>query len=128
MKNSTYTYQEAIEKIATNLNLKRGDRYSQDWEYEVADSNRIKDFIDYYESNELDSVEKKILIKLILESYNDYVGENGCNLSFEKKLAEILKSEYVLYNDIIQSWSCEGEALEDSYYITAFIRKIAEGK
>ena len=125
MANSINTYREAVKKIAANLNLKGGDKHSQDWEYEVADPNRIEDFLEYYINNKLDTVEKRILIKLLLESYNDYVGEKGCNLDYTKKIKKILERERTLCEDIIQVWLCVGEELEDAFYITPAIREIA---
>ncbi len=125
MENLTNTYQEAIKKIAANLNLKY-DIHSQDWEYESADSNRIEEFLGYYINNKLNSIEKIILLKILLESYNDYVIEKGFNSYYSKKLKEILKNENALFKDIIKYWSCEGEELEDSFYITPFIREVAK--
>lgn len=126
MVNSISTYREAVKKIAANLNLKGDDKHSQDWEYEVADPNRIEDFLEFYVTNKLDTVEKRILIKLLLESYNDYVGEKGFNLDYTKKIKKILEKERILCEDIIQVWSCEGEKLEDAFYITSAIREIAK--
>ena len=98
---------------------------TQDWEYEVADPNRIEDFLEFYINNKLDTVEKRILIKLLLESYNDYVGEKGFNLDYTKKIKKILERERTLCEDIIQVWLCVGEELEDAFYITPAIREIA---
>ena len=73
MEKSMETYQKAVIKIALALNLEESNSHSQDCEYEAADSNRIRDFLEFYISNELNMAEKRILIKLLLESYNDYV-------------------------------------------------------
>ena len=97
MANSISTYREAVKKIAANLNLKGGDKHSQDWEYEVADPNKIEDFLKFYKNNKLDTVEKRILIKLLLESYNDYVGEKGFILDYTKNIKKILEKEKTLF-------------------------------
>lgn len=97
MANSISTYWEAVKKIAANLNLKGGDKHSQDWEYEVADPNKIEDFLKFYKNNKLDTVEKRILIKLLLESYNDYVGEKGFILDYTKNIKKILEKEKTLF-------------------------------
>lgn len=126
MANSISTYRKAIKKIAANLNLKDDDKHSQDWEYEVADPNRIEDFWQFYMNNKLDTVEKRIIIKLLLESYNDYIGENGFKLDYTKKIKKILEKEKTLCEDIIRVWSCEEEKLEDAFYITPIVREIAK--
>ena len=125
MKNLISEYQKEKERIAFDLKLKGGDKHSQDWEYEVADPNRLDEFLKFYLNNKLSPTEKRILIKLILESYNDYVGEKGFNIDYTKELTIILEKEKTLCKDIIKVWSCEGEELEDAYYITPIIRKIA---
>lgn len=33
-----------IERLAGDLNLSRGDKNTQDWEYEVADSKKLDEF------------------------------------------------------------------------------------
>ncbi len=126
MANSISTYREAVKKIVANLNLKGGDKHSQDWEYEAADPDRIEDFLKFYINNKLDAVEKRILVKLLLESYNDYVGENGFNLDYTKRIKKILEKEKALCEDIIRVWLCEGEELEDAFYITPVIREIVK--
>ena len=120
------TYQDAIKKITVNLDLKGCDNHSQDWEYEAADPNRIEDFLKYYVNNKLDTIEKRILVKLLLESYNDYVGEKGFSLDYTEKIKKIIKEDRELCGDIIHDWICEGEELEDAFYITPVIREIAK--
>ena len=124
MEKSMEIYQKAATKIALALNLEESNSHSQDWEYEVADSNRIGDFLEFYISNELNMAEKRILIKLLLESYNDYVEKKGFNSDYARKIKTILEKEKRLFEDIIQEWSCQEENLENSFYITPIIREI----
>lgn len=62
--------QEARKSLALKLNLNFDD-YMQDWEYEVADSNRILEFIEEYDKSETLEKEKQSLMEIILESSND---------------------------------------------------------
>ena len=124
MEKSMEIDQKAATKIALALNLEESNSHSQDWEYEVADSNRIGDFLEFYISNELNMAEKRILIKLLLESYNDYVEKKGFNSDYARKIKTILEKEKRLFEDIIQEWSCQEENLENSFYITPIIREI----
>ena len=124
MEKSMETYQKAVIKIALALNLEESNSHSQDWEYEAADSNRIGDFLEFYISNELNMAEKRILIKLLLESYNDYVEKKGFNSDYTRKIKTILEKEKRLFEDIILEWSCQEENLENSFYITPIIREI----
>lgn len=124
MQSQSYPTKESIETITKELNLKSPDIFIQDWECGVADSGRIQEFISYYNETALSSNEKIALIRLILESYNDYVAENGYCMSFSEKIKTILLREKPLFEDIINYWSCTGYAIEDSFRITPFMRKV----
>lgn len=63
-------------------------------------------------------------MRLILESYNDYVVENGYNSSFSEEIKKMLLEEKMLFGDIISYWSCMGYAIEDSFRITPFMREV----
>lgn len=115
---------KVIEKLAKELNLPKGDRFTQDWEYEVADSGKTGVFLEYYKNNKLNADEKQTLMRLILESYNDYVGESGYKDNFSNELRDILQKESTLYHDIIEDWACVGEDWEDCFAITPLIREI----
>lgn len=128
MVKSSCLYKNAIEKLSSDLKLNKGDQYTQDWEYEVSEMNKINEFIEYYKNTELNSIEKRILINIILESYNDYVGERGEDSYYSEILNQILKKDFILYKDIIQYWSCEGEELIDAFYLTPLMRKIIDIK
>lgn len=63
-------------------------------------------------------------MRLILESYNDYVYEFGYNSVFSNKLKQILLNEETLYGDIIDYWACGDDELEDCFAITSFMREL----
>lgn len=115
---------KVIEKLAKELNLPKGDRFTQDWEYEVADYGKTGVFLEYYKNNKLNADEKQTLMRLILESYNDYVGESGYKDNYSNELRDILQKESTLYHDIIEDWACVGEDWEDCFAITPLIREI----
>lgn len=115
-----------IERLAGDLNLSRGDKNTQDWEYEVADSKKLDEFLAYLTKNELNSNERQTLMQVILESYNDYVTEFGYNNDYSKKIKMIIQKDICIYKDIIWYWSCGEEELEDCFAITSFMRGINE--
>lgn len=126
MSNLNYPTKESIERLVKDLNLVKGDSFTQEWECEAADVNRIEDFLSYYESAKLNSNEKVTLMRLILESYNDYVCEFGYNAVFACKLKRILENEKTFFKDVIEYWSCGDEELEDCFAITSFMREIRD--
>ena len=113
----------AINKLTKDLNLKK-DEITQDWEYEMADARRISEFLQYYKENQLSPSEKKLLIQLLLESFNDYMGEFNYNLKYLGELKCIVKNDFEIYKDILDYWACGEDDLEDCFTITPFIREI----
>lgn len=121
-----YPTKDTINKLSKELNLPRQGKFMQDWEYEVADYKRLDDFIAFYKDNILNSNEKITLMKIILESYNDYVTILNENLGFTDKISQILLNESHLYLHIIEYWSCENEDLVDCFAISPMMRKIKD--
>lgn len=121
-----YATKNTIKRLARDLNLSRGDINTQDWEYEVADSKKLDEFLAYLTKNELNSNERQTLMQVILESYNDYVTEFGYNNDYSKKIKMIIQKDISIYKDIIWYWSCGEEDLEDCFAITSFMRGINE--
>lgn len=67
-----------------------------------------------------------MLIKLLLESYNDYVSQRGFDPYYSLAIKCLLKENRALFADIIQEWACEGAAEDDSFYISALVREAME--
>ena len=124
-----YPTAESIQKIAKDLNIKPPERYTQDWEYESADAERISEFIAYYKQNFLNTNEKITIMTLILSSYDDYINEYGENFDYSREIKQILLSESDLYLDIAKYWACEGEVFEDfedGFAITPFAKRVRD--
>ena len=113
-----------IAKLCKELKLKDINVYTQDFEYEAADASRIQDFLNYYKSRKLNHIEKSLLIKLILESYNDYFQSNANDAEkiWNSEIVPILSSEYLQHQDILDYWACGTEKLEDRFAITPLVR------
>lgn len=61
--------------IALRLQVTEG---GQDWPFEVADPDRVAEFLDFYEQGSLDEQERYLLMELIVASLEDYLqGEEG---------------------------------------------------
>ena len=113
-----------IAKLCKELKLKDINVHTQDFEYEAADASRIQDFLNYYKSRKLNHIEKSLLIKLILESNNDYFQSNANDAEkiWNSEIVPILSSEYLQHRDILDYWACGTEKLEDCFAITPLVR------
>ncbi|MEE7582347.1 MAG: hypothetical protein UDO63_03940 [Oscillospiraceae bacterium] len=110
-------------KMILDLHLEKPHPHCQDWEIEVANSNRIFEFINYFDTQPLNQYEVYFLIGVIIESYEDYL-KTGKNQEVEFKIKKYLQENFKLCKDIVEEYSCEGQPLEDCFFITPLIRSI----
>jgi len=116
---------EAIESLNEKLSLP-ATGIEQDWEVELADSNRVHEFISYYKKHPLTSDEKKALMSLILASYDDFLNEKDSNTGqFWNDIRQAIESDYDLLTELLDYWSLPDEDDSENWFkITPLIRKI----
>lgn len=96
-------------EVADFLNVKlalpaKGDE--QDWDIELANKDRVKEFTDYLNTAILTNEQKFALMSLIVASYEDLlVSKNKLYTPFWHKIGHILNSEKHLYQPIIDYWT-----------------------
>ena len=56
VKKNVRVTREAIEKLSRELKLLEPDEFSQDWQYEVADLNRLEEFVMFYFDEKLNNI------------------------------------------------------------------------
>jgi hypothetical protein len=116
---------EIIEQLSKELSLPYTG-IEQNWDIEMANSNRINDFLEYYQQNNL-SVDKKVAVmSLILASYEDFLNESDLAIDDRwDKIESMLKSKRVIFVDLINYWTLCNEVDEDNLFrITPLIRNI----
>ena len=127
MESLEYPTSESIEKLCEDLKLEKPDKYSQNWENEiVVNYSRIKEFIRYYRSNNLDDETKLTLMILIINSLNDFLGiRTQLNNEIWNELLDILLQENQVHMNTILYWAMEEEEeLEYVFPITPYIRVV----
>ena len=121
-----YPTGEAIEQLAARFGLPTGPDM-QDWEWEVADSNRIDEFLAAYETGGLSDDERFTLMEMILESFEE-IGREGIDLCADarwRRTMEALERNISLHAHSVWCWSClEAEGPEEMFHISRFIRQI----
>lgn len=127
MNELKYPSKETIKRLTTELRLEGANKYTQDWEYEVANVNQLPDYINFYKNSKLNLNEKSTLMRIILEAYNDYIIQENHEDVYRKSIKEFLKKDYFIHKDTILYWSCENEDLDDCFAITPLIRQIKDG-
>jgi len=118
-----YPTKEAIQSLARRLNLPY-DSFMQDWQWEVADPNRIDEFLKTYKSGDLTDDERFTLMETILESFESFEGEFLTHPSWNQVL-KLLGSNVDLHIYSVWYWSdLEAESNEDTWRIAPYMRKI----
>lgn len=113
---------EIIKKLSNKLSLPFLG-IEQDWCIEMANPERIDEFLIYYNQNDLVNDEKIALMSLIIASYDEFL--NKYNLEFDDKwsdIKKILNLKNMLFRDLMNYWSSNNE--HDIFRITPLIRDI----
>jgi hypothetical protein len=113
---------EAIAHINSSLHLPYTGT-EQDWDIEMANPDRVGEFIAYYQTASLSADEKMALMALILASYEDLLNEQQVHQDEQwPKIEAILKQEKKLYPELLSYWDVQGDMPDDQFKITPLIR------
>lgn len=116
---------EAIDKLAHRFNLPN-EPNMQDWEWEVADPQRINEFLAAYISEELTDNEKFTLMEIILQSFEDLNEPLESDSRWDKVLT-ILDQNIALHLNSVYYWSAlDTKDQEEQWRVTPFLRLIIE--
>lgn len=121
-----YPSKETICRLTKELGLVGATEYTQDWECEVANIDQLPKYITYYMTKQLNLNEKTTLMRIVLESYNDYIGMHYKKDEYGEIIKSLLESEYHIHQETIKHWSCGNDNIEDCYAITPFVRTIRD--
>lgn len=113
----------AIKKLAERFDLPNED-WMQDWEWQVADYERINEFLAAYENGELSDDEQFTLMETILESFRGS-GEVEKRSARWQKTVELLERNIELHLYTVCYWAClDDENLEDAWECAPAMRMI----
>ncbi|MES2058310.1 MAG: hypothetical protein V4564_20405 [Pseudomonadota bacterium] len=115
----------AIDALALRFDLPN-HHSMQDWEWEVADPNRLDDFIGAYQSGELNDDELFTLMEMIVQSFDNLGGAVSRDPRW-RTARDLLDTNIRIHAHTVWYWSCpEMDAAEEQWAITPFIRPIFE--
>jgi hypothetical protein len=97
---------DAIKRLNKLFNLPYMDgmQGTQDWEIELANSDRVQEFCDAYEREDLDSAEKQALMALIIASYDLYLEERTNDVFLWNKIAALIRKDFDLHKSTLLYW------------------------
>lgn len=120
---------KTINSLVKGLHLPVPGKFTQDWEYEVSDPKRIKEFIEYYIQKKLTTDEKFTLMMVIISSCDDAIIYGLFDEQLWKEVVDILLRDWEIHKETINYWSSDEEKdIEDCFVITPLIREVLEKK
>ena len=92
-------------QLALKLNLEFNDSM-QDWEWEVAEANRIQDFLDEYDKNVSSAKEKETPMEIILQCLEDFLEEENLPkfISYYPEVKSRLDKNFQIHKCTIAYW------------------------
>ncbi|OCG76734.1 hypothetical protein A9G42_07335 [Gilliamella sp. Nev6-6] len=118
-----------LKKLCHDLHLPSGDKFTQDWAYELPEQYRTEEWLDRYirayTHSTYSKTQKRILMTLILDVTNDLVssGISVSTLTINQAL-KLLLQDYHYHMELIEYWSLSDEPLADCFALTPEIRKL----
>lgn len=96
----------------------------QDWEWEVADPERIEEFLSLYEVGGLGEDERFALMEVLIQSFEDSARELTGDPGWERLLA-LLGRNLDVHRYSVWHWSAvEAAATEDVWRVSPFLRPL----
>ena len=128
MKEPT-AFDVAQRRLSSDLGLPAPGPYSQDWVYEIPEAFRASTYFDRYltayEDVSYGSTEKHLLMQLMLDIVNDFIGRDS-NAFAEAwgPLRALLKRDHASHAELIQHWALPGDPIDSAFALTPFIRDL----
>ena len=113
---------EAIAALNQALHLPATGR-EQDWDIELADPDRVGEFVAYFESHLLSEGEKHALMALIFGSLEDLSNKEKVPSELWDRVRHLLRAEPGLYTDLLNQWGPRSDDL-DSFAISPLLRSL----
>jgi hypothetical protein len=103
--------------------------HEQDWDVELADPDRLKEFLETYYDPSLTADDRSALAALLLASVDRYL-MNRDELPAEwGHICELLRRDKRLHRELIQYWNDEESEPENAFRLTPHLRQamVVEG-
>ncbi|MBK7033701.1 MAG: hypothetical protein IPH49_10655 [Ignavibacteria bacterium] len=118
-----FVRKETVKQLSREMSLPyKGNE--QDWDIELADKNRVDEFISFYNDNDLSNDMKYAAMSTILALHDYLLDDTEIDRDYRwYEIERMLKSEKQLFSDLIEYWAVETE-IEDVFRITPLVREV----
>ncbi len=123
-----FATRKAIDELSEELDMPHEDRM-QDRPYEVAEADKIDDYISHYNSI-TDEDKKFFLMQAIIQATEGHRNEKEIFLEYRETIKPLLEKDFYIHEYTIYQRCCfDNDNIDDCRDITPFMRKLwEEGK
>lgn len=119
----------SIKRICRDLGIPEGDKFTQDWAYELPEEFRTDKWLSKYtlaySNDDYSESEQDLLMQLILDVTNDCLNMGvSANDEVIINALSLLSGNHQRYSELIEYWAQDGDPLEDCFALTEKIREI----
>jgi hypothetical protein len=114
----------SIEALARRFGLSNRPGM-QDWPIEVADAERIDEFLSAYEDDELTDDDRFTLMEILLQSFEEFAAVRGFDQRWPRVL-DALESNIELHAWSVWYWSGADNEAKDSWFVAPSIQQVFE--
>ena len=118
----TYPTKEAMAALNQALRLPATGQ-EQDWDIELADPDRVGEFVAYFERHALSEGEKHALMALILSSLEDLSNKKEVSTELWDRIKRLLQADQDLYADLVKQWGPRNDDL-DGFAISPLLQSL----
>ena len=120
---------KSIEKLSVILSVPNTPQM-QDWEWEIADSKKLNDYISIYNKDHMTNDDRFTIMETILQAVECRIIDNGVPPRSWIKIKKILEKNKELHKDSIYYWSDIEWSLHRnaSFKVSRYLRDINIGK
>lgn len=112
-------------QLANRFDLPIGP-HMQDWEWQVADPNRIDEFLAAYKSGELDDDERFTLMEMLIQSFDDLEEELEMHPRWTE-LLDLLEENAELHAKTLWYWSTPAaDEVEPEWSVSPYLWEVVQ--
>lgn len=121
----------ALARVVADLGLPPGDRFTQDWIYELPPEYRtsawVEKYLEAYRRQSYGLEERQLLFALVLDALDDLVeSDPDAARVFWSDVVRLARESPVDHADELEYWAARDEDLENAFALSPLVRALLD--